>query len=393
MDQGHARVRIKRLRAGRRRGVEYPAMLRLSYLSQRAPGVDAAAVRALAQQARAANSEAGITSLLICTGAMFFQVLEGDDGMVEWLYDRIRRDPRHHEVVCLRAERGALARLFPGTPLILADHEEGTDVAALPLRTLLATLSASYQVLERYTQQHVLHAIRDGQDPLAIPVREVDRVILFADIVGFTALAESCQGSETIQVVNHFLDLASHAIDTHGGTVSKYIGDALMAYFPGDEGPAAIEAGLDLLAEARDWRHIAQVGSPLRLLHAGVGIARGRVLEGNIGSALKLDYTVIGDAVNAAARLEGLTRILGHRLLFTPEVYAGGRSWPLVHLGCQRVKGRSAAVEALSLDHPLVREPLPDSTAHPSETTLKAVRPGDVRLPPDATVELRGRGG
>ncbi|MGD0565835.1 MAG: adenylate/guanylate cyclase domain-containing protein [Candidatus Goldiibacteriota bacterium] len=135
--------------------------------------------------------------------------------------------------------------------------------------------------------------------------------IFFSDLRGFTAMTEYYDPDRVITILNDYLSMATKMIDKHGGRVNKYIGDAVMAVF---EEPSkyrtildydnAVTASLDIQREfkalMKKWR--AEI-DPLLNLGLGIGLARGQVVSGNIGSQTRMEHTVIGDTVNFASRL------------------------------------------------------------------------------------------
>jgi len=134
--------------------------------------------------------------------------------------------------------------------------------------------------------------------------------VLFTDIVGFTGLSERL-GDEIVPVLSEYLELTSAAISGHNGTIDKFIGDAVMAFW-GAPTPNDRHA-VDACAAALECRHrLSQLCAEAERicglrLRIRVGINTGRMLVGNIGSSERLSYTVIGDAVNVASRLEAAT--------------------------------------------------------------------------------------
>lgn len=134
--------------------------------------------------------------------------------------------------------------------------------------------------------------------------------ILFADIAGFTALSETLDPEEVTAIVNSFYAIARRVIVSHGGTVDKFIGDSVMALFGVpialEQAPRkAIEAAIGLMAEFRAFSSVRAGGPPLEL---HIGINSGTVVSGGMGSEGNKDFTVIGDAVNLASRLEGVAK-------------------------------------------------------------------------------------
>ncbi|MGV1098848.1 adenylate/guanylate cyclase domain-containing protein [Thiovibrio sp. JS02] len=133
-----------------------------------------------------------------------------------------------------------------------------------------------------------------------------EATILFADIRGFTAYAEATAPEEVVEGLNEFFEIATQTVHAHGGYVDKFIGDAVLAVFgvPASREDHVGRATRAALAMQRRYRELAGSGHPL-LGAVGIGLNSGPVVAGNIGSQAKMEYTVIGDTVNVAARLNG----------------------------------------------------------------------------------------
>ncbi len=180
-----------------------------------------------------------------------------------------------------------------------------------------------------------------------------DVVILFADIRGFTSFSEKFSPEEIVIRLNEYFDAMVKCITEHGGVVDKFIGDAVMAVFGGvldldNPCDAAQNAALDMRRslEELNRKWAAEDGVSLE---NGIGMHYGPVLQGTIGSTDRKDFTVIGDSVNTASRLEGMCRKLDARIIISSEFYEGlsdtarGACSPI---GKVRVKGKE---EVLSL--------------------------------------------
>jgi class 3 adenylate cyclase len=150
--------------------------------------------------------------------------------------------------------------------------------------------------------------------------------VLFSDIRGFTSIAERMLPEELVNTLNDYLTEMVDIIYSRKGIVDKYIGDAVMAFYGApvkheDDALQAVYSGLDMLdAVARFNQQQAAKGQPV--FHIGVGINYGVVLVGNIGSEKKMDYTIMGDGVNLASRLEGLTKIYDVPFIVSEAVYS-----------------------------------------------------------------------
>ena len=144
--------------------------------------------------------------------------------------------------------------------------------------------------------------------------------VLFADVAGFTGLSERL-GDQIIPLLSTYLDIMSREVSGHGGTIDKFIGDAVMAFWgaPAANPAHAVDACRAALACHRALRASGLTddgGHPLRVR---IGVNSGDMLVGNIGSEVRLNYTVIGDAVNIASRLESTNKVYGSTIIIGPE--------------------------------------------------------------------------
>jgi len=175
-----------------------------------------------------------------------------------------------------------------------------------------------------------------------------EMTVLFSDVRGFTTVSEGLDPKVLAQVMNEFLTALTQVIYRHQGTIDKYMGDCIMAFWGAplaDSSHArnAVLAGLDMLSamqalqprfEARGWP----------ALQVGVGINTGRMTVGNMGSEIRLAYTVMGDSVNLASRLEGLTKQYGVGMLVGESTRTACDGILFRELDRVRVKGRREAV-------------------------------------------------
>ena len=194
------------------------------------------------------------------------------------------------------------------------------------------------------------------QSDLKLGGEEREVTILFCDLRDFTSFSEKLPPTEVLALLNRYLDRMSTIIEQHGGVIDKYIGDAIMALFGAPV--ATPEAPERAIAAARDMaraldllnRELVAEGKPA--LAFGIGINTARVVAGNMGSKTRLNYTVIGDGVNLASRLEGLTKdpayatpiIVSEATLAALKVRPPARE-----LGEVKVKGKAQAVKIFAL--------------------------------------------
>ncbi len=160
-------------------------------------------------------------------------------------------------------------------------------------------------VLDKVVSRDVAEEMLKGEVRLGGEVREVST--LFADVRGFTSIAEGLEPTEVVAMLNEWFDRAAAAVEAEGGVVDKFLGDGIMAIFGApiaqeDHAPRAVRAALRMRDELEELnrRRTERGAAPLE---AGIGISTGRVVAGNTGSQDRLNYTVLGEAVNLAARL------------------------------------------------------------------------------------------
>ncbi|MFW6313955.1 MAG: adenylate/guanylate cyclase domain-containing protein [Desulfohalobiaceae bacterium] len=179
--------------------------------------------------------------------------------------------------------------------------------------------------------------------------------ILFCDLRGFTAISEKLPPKVLVGLLNDYFSAMVKVVEAHGGMLDKFVGDKVMAVFGYDQhGPESraksLQAGLEMLAECDRLNSSLGLKQDMQLVNS-IGIHSGQVLAGNIGSQERMEYTVIGDAVNIAAKLEGLSRQLNTRLVVSQEALQGVSPLPenLQNAGLHRVPGRAEELEVFIL--------------------------------------------
>ncbi len=182
--------------------------------------------------------------------------------------------------------------------------------------------------------------------------------VLFSDIRNFTTISESLPPAQVVEMLNRYFTLACEPILAAGGTVDKFVGDAIMAVFGApashpDHARRAVQAALGLAAAARDfqaWMTRRFPGQDLPPFKIGVGLHTGEAVVGNIGSPKRLEYTAIGDTVNTASRLEGLSKELGWTIVASRATLAAAQPGVAVGDGLTlTVKGRREPIEVYEI--------------------------------------------
>lgn len=221
---------------------------------------------------------------------------------------------------------------------------------ALPLFSLVTEIRLKNQLartlLQTYVGPHASEQILDGATTRGRGVT-LNAAIMICDLRNFTELSGRRHRDDVIDILNDYFDLIADPIESFGGEILKFIGDGLLAVFPLDREDACRRLLSAVVAayEATAKRRVSEY--PIRF---GTGIHVGEVMYGNIGSKRRLDFTVIGPAVNLASRLESLTKELGRPVLVSGDfVAAASCSAQTDCLGLHKVKGFDAAVEVHAL--------------------------------------------
>ena len=332
-------------------------MKRIIYISKLAYALSNKEIESIGNISSQNNKQINITGMLVFFEKMFFQIIEGDDKAVDRLYEKIGNDPRHCDILRLKTEDDINERLFPDWYMKTINLDDNVDDLLRPIKILLQTVIETHSIVERYTQPSILKILNKGLNPLTIKPVTIEKVILFADIISYTAISEKMTLEGTLLILNTYFEICSRIILKRGGEVNKFMGDGLMAYFDIGQADNAIHACLEILEELSSLRQNSVEDSPLKLVNSVFGIAQGEVIEGNMGSQFKTDFTIIGDAVNVASRLEKLTREVKRPLVISESLkHSTKESWSFISLGKYSLKGKENMSEVYSIDHDIVND-------------------------------------
>ena len=232
-------------------------------------------------------------------------------------------------------------------------------------------------MLSRYLAPVVVNEML--ANPLAAQLggKRTELTVLFSDIRGFTSMSEMLAPGEVVTLQNQYLTVMTDVVFKYGGTVDKFEGDAIMAFFGAPQShPDDLERAVHTALEMRErlwdlaieWRERAQV--PLDM---GIAINTGQAMVGNIGSNRRMDYTVIGDTVNLTSRLQDLTKDYGASILISGSTYERVKTvFKVRALGSAEVRGR---VQPVTLYEPTGLISGPTTESNPTnipKTIIKA---------------------
>lgn len=214
---------------------------------------------------------------------------------------------------------------------------------------------ATRQILDKYVARDVvIDALEKREIKAGVGLRR-EITVLFSDLRNFTSLSEEMNPEEVVFILNRYLGRMSKSILKYNGTLDKFIGDAVMAFWnaPNENqkhAEAAVKAAIDMYGELNElnktWKY---------KLNMGIGIHTGPAIAGNIGSDERLDYTAIGDTVNLASRLESQTKVFGADILITDSTLRNLSFLDRIHyrfLGHIKVKGKREDISLFEIKTP-----------------------------------------
>jgi class 3 adenylate cyclase/CHASE2 domain-containing sensor protein len=248
----------------------------------------------------------------------------------------------------------------------------GSDLSACWLLTLLVSIIYRFVAAE-HRRDHFRRAVTmfvghrvasslDGTSTIALSGTRQFVTVLFTDIRGFTSFCEDKDPTEVVNLLNHYLQQMVSIVVKHGGHVNKFIGDGILAVFSDEEGAHIGNH------PARAVRCAMEIVTAPSQFQTGAGIHTGMAVIGNVGSQEKMEYTILGDTVNVASRMESLNKERGTRLLMSQatQIFLEDE-FELTRLGSCAVKGQSEPIEiytATSLLPPALAEKVPPENGH-----------------------------
>jgi len=254
----------------------------------------------------------------------------------------------------------AYIQLMDGSIFPVVTMQANIFVCYLVLLVIIQYTSSKEQsfiksAFSRYLSPTVVDRLIENREGLTLGGEERELTIFFSDIAGFTTISEKTNPQQLVKLLNEYFTEMTTIITNNGGMIDKYIGDAIMAefgaplYFEGHS-LAATRAALQMQKKCDDLNKIwKQRGDPE--IRARIGLNSGNVILGNMGSHQVFDYTVIGDSVNLASRLESAGKKYGCNILISESVYTGivGSGIQTRLLDYIKVKGKTKPVKVFEV--------------------------------------------
>ena len=240
--------------------------------------------------------------------------------------------------------------LDPVEPALAVGWQTLTGLFAL-WRAEIAARRHIQTAFGKYLSPVVVERLAEQTEQLALGGETRELTVMFADLRDFTSLSEGRGAQEITGLINAFLTPMTEAILAAEGTIDKYVGDAIMAFWNApleipDHPRRAVAAALAMRAALEDLNRARDASAPLRM---GIGLNLGPCSVGNMGSARRFDYSALGDNVNLASRLEGASKAYGVDILVAQALAERAPDAAWLDLGGLKVKGRAAPVGVCAL--------------------------------------------
>lgn len=198
--------------------------------------------------------------------------------------------------------------------------EEGKRLGSMLMLEDISSEKRMKSTMSRYMDPGLADQLMAGGEEF-LGGKSTEATILFSDVRSFTTLTESLGAQGTVQMLNEYFTIMVDIITREGGMLDKFIGDAIMAAFGiplahDDDEDRAVRATIAMITELWDWNKVREKRGEMAIDH-GIGLNTGMIVSGNIGSPKRMDYTMIGDGVNLAARLESACKQYSARILIS----------------------------------------------------------------------------
>ena len=273
-----------------------------------------------------------------------------------WLLDRLARvkETRASEIT-MDAELavGGEKRSVNSTVLPLVSIEQ-KNLGSMIMLEDISSEKRMKSTMARYMDPGVADQLLAGGGDDILGGKSLNATVLFTDIRGFTTLTEELGPQGTVSFLNEYFSIMVECITGQGGMLDKFIGDAIMAAFGipaphDDDEDRALRAAIGMITSLRDWNR-ERVATGRKPVDMGIGLNTDSVVSGNIGSPKRMDFTIIGDGVNLAARLESACKQYKARILISENTARKLKnSYRMREIDLVVVKGKTQPVEVLEV--------------------------------------------
>jgi adenylate cyclase len=231
-------------------------------------------------------------------------------------------------------------------PLMAEEESSGKQkhLGSLLMIEDISTEKRMKSTMSRYMDPGIADQLLAGGDEV-LGGKSVEATVLFSDIRGFTSISEELGPQPTVALLNEYFTIMVECVQKQGGMLDKFIGDAIMAVFGlpvahDDDADRAVRAAVSMITELRRWNQQRAAAGKVAV-NMGIGINTDKVVSGNIGSPKRMDYTIIGDGVNLASRLESACKQYSARILIAENTVRHLRgTYRMREVDCVVVKGK-----------------------------------------------------
>jgi len=205
------------------------------------------------------------------------------------------------------------------------------------------------KIMAKYVSKDVMMNILNNIEDVKLGGKKTEVTVLFADIRGFTSISEKLKPEQVSAILNHYFSEMVPIILKHHGMLNKYMGDALLAVFgaPVDnpEHPLmAVKCAIEMLEKVKELQQ-KWLDENNTLIEIGIAISTGETFLGNIGSEDRLEYTVIGDTVNIASRIEALNKVFNTKLLISQSTYEKVKNLDVIKISSVPIRGKAEPID------------------------------------------------
>lgn len=244
------------------------------------------------------------------------------ESLLKYSFDSIETGKKHYEYgIEYKTEK--LKNIVTNLSILPMEDSNGEIIGAINVFQDITREKRIRSNLSRYIPQHLVNEVINKDDLSILQSKNRKCSILFSDIRNFTKLTEELGATQIVELLNKYLNSMVDAINTHNGILDKFIGDAVMAVFGvpytnTSDAINAVRCALNMFKMLEEFNSIENASADLNI---GIGISTGNVISGNIGAEKRFEYTVIGDPVNLAARLESETKKYQVKILICESTY------------------------------------------------------------------------